>query len=144
VPAWNGNFVPYAIGAKVTYNGELYQCIQAHTSESTWEPNVTPALWQDMGPCAAAKTAIVYPNPSTTSNLVQVAVPLTAASDVTLEVYTTNFRKVIYKDYPQSAIGADLTLELRDDWGGNLANGLYYVAARAQGKTWILKLLILH
>ncbi len=58
VPAWNGNMVYYAIGAKVTYNGELYQCIQAHTSLSTWMPSVTPALWQDLGTCGATGNVV--------------------------------------------------------------------------------------
>lgn len=144
VPAWNGNFVPYAIGAKVTYNGELYQCIQTHTSESTWEPNVTPALWQDLGPCTAVKTAAVYPNPSTSSGTVNLAVPLTATSDVMVEVYTLNFRKVIQRTYSQAAVGTDLPLELKGDKGEKLANGLYYILAQAQGKNWTVKLLVLH
>lgn len=61
VPAWNGNMVYYAIGVKVTYNNELYQCIQAHTSLSTWMPSVTPALWKDLGSCGS------------TANVMQVA-----------------------------------------------------------------------
>ena len=43
-PAWAPN-TAYAIGAKVTYQGVLYQCRQAHTSLVTWEPPNTPALW---------------------------------------------------------------------------------------------------
>lgn len=27
------------------YQGELYQCVQAHTTQSDWTPDVTPALW---------------------------------------------------------------------------------------------------
>jgi len=45
IPAWNGNFVAYTTGQKVSYNGEIYQCIQGHTSEPNWEPPVVPALW---------------------------------------------------------------------------------------------------
>src|SRR5262245_41739808 len=43
-PAWAPN-TAYAIGARVTYQGVLYQCRQAHTSLVTWEPPNTPALW---------------------------------------------------------------------------------------------------
>jgi hypothetical protein len=128
----------------VTYNGELYKCIQAHTSESNWMPPVVPALWQDLGPCSAVTTAIVYPNPSTSSGTVQVAVPLTTTSDVTLEVFTTNFRKIIHQTYPQTFAGTDLRLELKGDHGERLANGLYYILAQAQGKRWIMKLLVIH
>src|SRR5262249_16126226 len=43
-PAWAPN-TAYAIGARVTYQGVIYQCRQAHTSLVTWEPPYTPALW---------------------------------------------------------------------------------------------------
>jgi len=29
-----------------TYQGELYSCIQAHTTQSDWTPPVVPALWR--------------------------------------------------------------------------------------------------
>jgi chitinase len=37
--------VHYAVGAVVTFQGSVYQCIQAHTAQSDWPPNVVPALW---------------------------------------------------------------------------------------------------
>ena len=36
----------YAINDRVQYNGTLYKCIQAHTSQSDWMPSATPALWK--------------------------------------------------------------------------------------------------
>jgi hypothetical protein len=143
VPAWNGNFVYYAIGAKVTYNNELYQCIQDHTSESTWEPTVTPALWEALGPCSVTNV-VVYPNPSTSSGQVRLSLPLTATSDVTVAVYTVGFRKIEQKTFPQVAVGSDLTMDLTDQWGGKFANGLYYFMVNAQGHKWISKLLVVH
>lgn len=35
----------YAIGDRVKYNDVLYKCVQAHTSQSDWTPDLTPALW---------------------------------------------------------------------------------------------------
>lgn len=35
----------YAVGDRVKYDGKLYKCAQAHTSQSDWTPDVTPALW---------------------------------------------------------------------------------------------------
>lgn len=35
----------YAVGDRVKYNGLLYRCVQAHTSQSDWTPDVVPALW---------------------------------------------------------------------------------------------------
>ena len=37
--------VAYAVGDRRKYNGLLYRCVQAHTSQSDWTPDVTPALW---------------------------------------------------------------------------------------------------
>src|SRR5436190_10832902 len=48
--AWDGNFHPYAIGDLVTYSGRDHRCQQAHTSQPDWHPDVTPALWVDLGP----------------------------------------------------------------------------------------------
>jgi hypothetical protein len=36
----------YNIGDVVTYNGQDYECIQAHTSQAGWTPTVVPALWK--------------------------------------------------------------------------------------------------
>lgn len=35
----------YALNDRVQYNNVLYKCVQAHTSQSDWTPNITPALW---------------------------------------------------------------------------------------------------
>lgn len=35
----------YAVGDRVKYNGLLYRCVQAHTSQADWTPDKTPALW---------------------------------------------------------------------------------------------------
>jgi hypothetical protein len=35
----------YALNDRVQFNNVLYKCVQAHTSQSDWTPNITPALW---------------------------------------------------------------------------------------------------
>lgn len=35
----------YAIGDRVRDVGLLYRCVQAHSSQSDWEPAITPNLW---------------------------------------------------------------------------------------------------
>lgn len=35
----------YIIGERVQHNKKLYKCIQAHTSQEDWQPDITPALW---------------------------------------------------------------------------------------------------
>ena len=36
----------YTVGNRVQHLGKLYRCVQAHTSQSDWAPDVTPALWR--------------------------------------------------------------------------------------------------
>ena len=43
-PAWVvGN--EYTVNDRAQYNGTLYKCIQAHTSQADWAPDAAPALW---------------------------------------------------------------------------------------------------
>lgn len=44
-PAYDPNGVQYAKDYKVMYNGTLYKCLQAHTSQTDWTPENAPSLW---------------------------------------------------------------------------------------------------
>lgn len=44
-PIWDGNGTVYSVGDRVLYNSILYKCLQAHTSQSTWNPADAPSLW---------------------------------------------------------------------------------------------------
>ena len=44
-PAWVVGKA-YAVNDRAQYNGTLYKCIQAHTSQADWAPDATPALWK--------------------------------------------------------------------------------------------------
>ena len=46
-PAWKPG-VPYSIDTRIRYDGVLYKCVQAHTSQDDWTPDVTPALWTEV------------------------------------------------------------------------------------------------
>lgn len=35
----------YATGDVVKYNGNLYRCLQDHTSQNDWTPDAAPSLW---------------------------------------------------------------------------------------------------
>ena len=35
----------YAVDDRVSYDGTLYKCLTAHTSQSTWTPPDSPSLW---------------------------------------------------------------------------------------------------
>lgn len=46
-PAWASGQA-YSAGFKVQHGGKLWRCIQAHTSQTGWEPENTPALWTEI------------------------------------------------------------------------------------------------
>lgn len=43
-PVWADD-VSYVAGDRVRYDGVLYKCLQAHTSQSDWTPTAAPSLW---------------------------------------------------------------------------------------------------
>lgn len=43
-PKWETG-IAYEVGDRRQYDGLLYKCVQAHTSQSDWTPDVVPALW---------------------------------------------------------------------------------------------------
>lgn len=43
-PSWSED-MSYEVDFRVRYNGVLYKCLQAHTSQSTWNPTDSPSLW---------------------------------------------------------------------------------------------------
>ena len=45
-PHWNGDGIEYKVDERVSYNGILFKCLQAHTSQSTWTPTDAPSLWE--------------------------------------------------------------------------------------------------
>ena len=42
-PMWS--LKAYSIGDRIQYDEKLYKCVQAHTAQSDWTPDVTPNLW---------------------------------------------------------------------------------------------------
>lgn len=59
-PKWAENKV-YAIGDKVRYEGILYKCLIAHTSQSDWIPSDAVSLW----------TKVLIPDPEVIPDWVQ-------------------------------------------------------------------------
>lgn len=46
-PAWAAD-TAYPAGHKVQHGGKLWRCLQAHTAQTSWEPENTPALWEEI------------------------------------------------------------------------------------------------
>lgn len=43
-PQWQAD-LEVSVGDRYQYNGKLYKCIQSHTTQADWTPDVTPAMW---------------------------------------------------------------------------------------------------
>ena len=43
-PEWVADHA-YLVGDRVRDRNVLYKCVQSHTSQSDWNPSITPALW---------------------------------------------------------------------------------------------------
>ena len=43
-PTWKEN-IAYTADERIRYEDILYRCVQAHTSQTGWEPPNVPALW---------------------------------------------------------------------------------------------------
>lgn len=46
-PEWASD-TDYTAGYKVQRGGKLWRCVQAHTSQTGWEPENAPALWTEI------------------------------------------------------------------------------------------------
>ena len=53
-PIWDPDAASYTVDQRVNYEGTLYKCLQAHTSQAGWTPTAAPSLW--------AKVLIPNPN----------------------------------------------------------------------------------
>ncbi len=98
------------------------------------------------GHCSESTTSFAtFPNPATGDQF-NVEVPaFTGRMDVTVEIFTTAFRKVKTVTFYQILGSTDVTITLTDKLGITLADGLYYikVSTPANGGQWIGKLLVL-
>ena len=43
--AWDGDGHAYAVGDRVRYGKDLYDCLQAHVSQAGWNPADAASLW---------------------------------------------------------------------------------------------------
>ena len=43
-PVWAVG-IAVAKDSRYQYNGKLYKCVQAHTTQADWAPDIAPALW---------------------------------------------------------------------------------------------------
>lgn len=46
-PAWAAD-ISYNVDQRVRHGDKLYRCVQAHTAQTDWTPDQTPALWTEV------------------------------------------------------------------------------------------------
>lgn len=63
--AWQAG-TSYKTGDLVTYSGNNYQCLQAHTALDSWEPSNVPALWKNIGVASGTTDPILVGIPGWT------------------------------------------------------------------------------
>lgn len=87
---------------------------------------------------------VIYPNPNNGKNPIHVHPPAySGTANITVQVFTTAFRKVQEQEFQQWPAGTDVTITLTDNWGGTLANGLYYVIVSNGSDRSVGKLLVI-
>ena len=59
-PKWEAG-IAVNVGERYRYGDTLYKCVQAHTSQTDWTPDATPALWTEV---AEPGTIPVWRQPS--------------------------------------------------------------------------------
>lgn len=46
-PTWDSE-TNYNVDDRVRYNGALYKCLQSHTAQDSWSPDVAVSLWAEV------------------------------------------------------------------------------------------------
>ena len=46
-PEWINDH-PYTTGERVRFNSKLYECVQSHTAQADWTPDVSSSLWDEV------------------------------------------------------------------------------------------------
>ncbi len=94
-------------------------------------------------PSVVRGTVGIYPNPVSGPTVNVLPPPYLGISNVRVEIFTVNFRKVKDETFYNVPSGTAVTVSLTG-WGWNyLANGVYYVVVTTNSGKTIGKLLIL-
>jgi hypothetical protein len=111
-------------------------------AHATYTPTVTSTPTETALPNTS--TLVVYPNPADGTQPVSIHVPgRTEKSAVMVQIFTVAFRLVRQLEPPQTLVGADVKIDLKDKNGTPLASGLYYVVVTVDSERSVGKLLIL-
>lgn len=70
------------------------------------------------------------------------AMPIAAASNVTVEIFTVSMR-LVQTITISPLVSSNVTIRLADKGGVQLADGLYYFRVKTNGQSWTKKVLVL-
>jgi len=107
-------------GAPITSSA---MTVMTATPTTTSTATVTPT--QTFLPGA---TPVVIVNPVLSGTAQVLPQAYGGSSDITVSIYTSAFKLVAVKGFPAIPAGQALGVDLVDDWGEPLADGLYYLA----------------
>ena len=64
---WSGDGVAYVVGDKRQYDDKPYRCLQAHTSQASWNPKDAPSLWARILASADPDNPLPWEQPDSTN-----------------------------------------------------------------------------
>jgi chitinase len=113
---------------QVSYLGELYQCLQANTSQSDWNPVAAPSLWELLGRCPSGS-----PTPSATATASPTLSPsFTASPVVTSTPVQSPTQSPVLTPTPTTAPVAHVLIGYWHDFN----NGTTYIPLRQVSTAW--------
>jgi hypothetical protein len=114
------------------------------TPTNTTTTTATPTKTKTPTPEPTEVEVDLAPNPADGTNPVNVSTSLKTSSDVTVQIFTTAFRKVAEHAYANQPMGQfKKPVSMTDDWNKPLASGLYYVVINTSEGRKVGKLLLL-
>ncbi|MCP3100211.1 glycosyl hydrolase family 18 protein [Myxococcus sp. K15C18031901] len=117
--------VYYTPGTQVTYDGRLYECRQAHTSQADWTPPAVAALWLDLGPAGGGDTT------APTVTFGASATRLTAPGSLTLTGTATDNVGVTRVEVLENGTVVSTSVSYTRSFSGAAQNGTYTYVFRA-------------
>ncbi|MHA7628272.1 glycosyl hydrolase family 18 protein [Corallococcus sp. M7] len=118
--------VAYSVGTRVTYEGRVYQCRQAHTSQADWTPTAVAALWLDLGPVTGGgdtTAPVVTASSSKTS--------VTTAGSITVSASATDDTGVTKIEILENGTLVATASSYTRSFSGSGQNGTYTYTVKA-------------
>jgi sugar lactone lactonase YvrE len=145
-PTWTSTITPTNTPNLSPSNTPTNSPTSTPSSTPTITPTATttPTATDSPTPLPVTSICVPYPNPVKTAPL-YICFTTAGPSDVHWKIFTLALRKIY--DHDEGVVsGGTLQWNLKDQWGNQTANGLYYVRVEiggAQPMTRILKVLVI-